>query len=35
VARPVMMGLAVAVTLATGADYVLRAARLRRATAAP
>lgn len=34
VARPVAMGVAVAVTLVTGADYVLRAARLRRATAA-
>ena len=31
VARPIMMGIAVAVTLVTGADYVLRAARLRRA----
>jgi hypothetical protein len=28
------MGVALAVTLVTGADYVLRAARLRRATAA-
>ena len=35
VARPVVMGLAVVVTLVTGADYVLRAVRLRRATAAP
>ena len=35
VARPIVMGLAVAVTLVTGADYVLRAVRLRRATAAP
>jgi CDP-diacylglycerol--glycerol-3-phosphate 3-phosphatidyltransferase len=34
VARPVVMGVAVAVTLVTGADYLLRAARLRRATAA-
>ena len=33
--RPVVMGLAVVVTLVTGADYVLRAVRLRRATAAP
>jgi len=33
-ARPIVMGLAVAVTLVTGADYVLRAARLRRAPAA-
>ncbi len=32
VVRPIVMGLAVAVTLVTGADYVLRAARLRRAT---
>jgi CDP-diacylglycerol---glycerol-3-phosphate 3-phosphatidyltransferase len=31
VARPVVMGLALAVTLVTGGDYVLRAARLRRA----
>jgi CDP-diacylglycerol--glycerol-3-phosphate 3-phosphatidyltransferase len=35
VARPIMMGIAVAVTLVTGADYVLRAARLRRADPAP
>lgn len=34
VARPVVMGLALAVTLVTGADYVLRAARLRRANPA-
>lgn len=34
VARPVVMGVAVAVTLVTGADYLLRAVRLRRATAA-
>jgi CDP-diacylglycerol---glycerol-3-phosphate 3-phosphatidyltransferase len=35
VARPIVMGIAVAVTLVTGADYVLRAARLRRADPAP
>ena len=35
VVRPAVMGLAVVVTLVTGADYVLRAVRLRRATAAP
>ena len=35
VARPIVMGLAVVVTLVTGADYVLRAVRLRRATTAP
>ena len=29
-ARPIVMGLAVAVTLVTGADYVLQAARLGR-----
>lgn len=33
-ARPIVMGAAVAVTLVTGADYVLRATRLRRGTAA-
>ena len=32
-ARPVMMGIAVAVTVVTGADYVLRAARLERPSA--
>jgi CDP-diacylglycerol--glycerol-3-phosphate 3-phosphatidyltransferase len=35
VARPIVMGVAVAVTLVTGADYVLQAVRLRRPTAAP
>jgi CDP-diacylglycerol--glycerol-3-phosphate 3-phosphatidyltransferase len=34
-ARPIVMGVAVAVTLATGADYVLQAARLPRAGAPP
>ena len=32
-ARPVLMGIAVAVTVVTGADYVLRAARLERPSA--
>jgi CDP-diacylglycerol---glycerol-3-phosphate 3-phosphatidyltransferase len=32
VARPIVMGLAVAITLVTGADYVLQAARLGRPT---
>jgi CDP-diacylglycerol---glycerol-3-phosphate 3-phosphatidyltransferase len=35
IARPIVMGIAVAVTLVTGADYVVRAARLPRADAAP
>ena len=36
VIRPIVMGIAVAVTLTvTGANYVLRAARLRRADPAP
>ena len=35
VARPIVMGIAVAVTLVTGADYVVRAGRLRRADPAP
>jgi CDP-diacylglycerol--glycerol-3-phosphate 3-phosphatidyltransferase len=35
VARPIMMGLAVAVTLVTGADYVLQAARLGRPAPPP
>ena len=34
-ARPIVMGVAVAVTLVTGADYVLQAARLPRAGAPP
>jgi len=34
-ARPIVMGVAVAVTLVTGADYVLQAARLPRAAAPP
>jgi len=34
-ARPIVMGVAVAVTLVTGADYVLQAARLPRAGASP
>ncbi|HEY0718473.1 MAG TPA: CDP-diacylglycerol--glycerol-3-phosphate 3-phosphatidyltransferase [Streptosporangiaceae bacterium] len=34
-ARPVVMGVAVAVTLITGADYVLQAARLPKAAAPP
>jgi CDP-diacylglycerol--glycerol-3-phosphate 3-phosphatidyltransferase len=35
VARPIVMGIAVAITLVTGADYVLQAARLRRPTPPP
>jgi CDP-diacylglycerol--glycerol-3-phosphate 3-phosphatidyltransferase len=34
-ARPIVMGVAVAVTLVTGADYVLQAARLPRVAAPP
>ena len=34
-ARPIVMGVAVAITLVTGADYVLQAARLPRAGASP
>ena len=35
VARPIVMGLAVAVTLVTGVDYVLQAARLGRPPVPP